>query len=215
MVPIGSVMPDSYASRVNGQDDRRARVRAYPITAFVIRARLFLSSYAPLFAIFAARAAPGTAATNQPTWPFVVALIISAVGFADAWWLIRGANRRNGIRVVPNHVQEQGAAVAGYLPTYLLPFIGSAPSTVGAWIGYGIYILVLFVVFLSSDFALVNPTLYLLGRRIARVTRERQPLQAGAPAREEEILLIAKHLPRPGEPINVTQLAGCWVEKGA
>ena len=85
----------------------------------------------------------------------------------------------------------------------------------GAWIGYGIYIVVLFVVFLGSDFALVNPTLYVLGRRVARVSRELQPVHAAAPTQEEQILVIAKHMPRPGQEINLTRLSGCWVEKEA
>lgn len=206
-------MVEPYAARVNGPDSRPSPARTYPVTAAVLRGRLFVSSYAPLFAIFAARTAPGTGDHDQPLWPFVVSLTVTVVGLSDGWWLVRGATRRSAIQVTPLVVEEQGAAVAGYLPTYLLPFIGLVPHTIGAWIGYGIYIVVLFVVFLGSDFALVNPTLYVLGRRVARVTREVQPAQAEEPTYEEQILVVAKHLPRPGQASRLTQLSGCWVEK--
>lgn len=208
-----SVVAGSYAAHVNGQDDRPSPARTYPLTAGVLRGRLFLSSYAPFFAILAARTAPGIGDRDQPLWPFLVSLAFTAVGFGDGWWLIRAATRRSAIRVIPLHVEEQGAAVAGYMPTYLLPFIGLAPNTVGAWIGYGIYIVVIFVVFLGSDFALVNPTLYVLGYRVARVTRELLPIHAGGPTQEQQVLVVAKHLPRPGQAINLTQLSGCWVQK--
>lgn len=198
---------------MDGLGSRYSPDRVYTVTAGVLRGRLFVSSYAPLFAILAARTAPGIGDRNQPLWPFVASLAITAIGLADGWVLIRGATRRSAIQVIPLHVDEQGAAVAGYLPTYLLPFIGPAPNTIGGWIGYGIYIVVLFVVFLGSDFALVNPTLYIFGRRVARVTREVQPVQAGALAYEEQILVVAKHLPRPGQAIKLTRLSGCWVEK--
>ncbi len=81
------------------------------------------------------------------------------------------------------------------------------------WIGYGIYLAVLFVVFLSSDFALVNPTLYILGRRVVRVARKVRPGDPSAEAQEELLLAITKKVPIPGRPINLTRLSGCWVEK--
>lgn len=149
-------MTSSYAARVSGQDEGVFTGRTYPLTTGVLRGRLFLSSYAPLFAILAARTAPGIGDRHLPLWPFVVSSSLALVGLADGWWLIGGAKRRGAIRVVPLHVEEQGAAVAGYLPTYLLPFIGLTPNTIGAWLGYGVYLIVLFVVFMSSDFALVN-----------------------------------------------------------
>lgn len=180
----------------------------------VVRGRLFLSSYAPLFAILAARTCPGIGDPGTPFWVFVVTLALTVVGVADAAWLLAGSGERNARSVTPVQVSEQGAAVAGYLPTYLLPFIGVGPQSTGGWIGYGIYLLVLFVVFLGSDFALVNPTLYLLGRRVTRVLIEQRSGDPGVPPRAVSILVVSRTVPRVAEPIRLTRLAGCWVQKG-
>lgn len=187
--------------------------RSHAVTAAALRGRLFLTSYAPLFAILAARTAPGIGGGSEALWPFITASVLMCIGFGDGWLLLHNAARRSPIRVIPTRVEEQGAAVAGYLPTYLLPFIGVTPGTVGGWIGYGIYLAVLFVVFLSSDFALVNPTLFVLGRRVVRVARDVRPADPSGEAHEETLLVVARHVPVPGRPIRVTQLSGCWVEK--
>ncbi len=174
---------------------------------------MFLTSYAPLFAILAVRTAPGIGAAGEPLWPFITSTALTCIGFGDGWWLLRGARRRGAIEVIPTRVEEQGAAAAGYLPTYLLPFIGSSPTTAGAWIGYGIYLAVLFVVFLSSDFALVNPTLYVLGRRVLRVTRIVRSIDPSQAPKSESLLVVTRSLLAPGNPVQLTRLSGCWVEK--
>lgn len=189
--------------------------REHALTDGVMRGRLFLSSYAPLFAILAARTSPWLGASGDPVWPSVASGVIAVIGFADGWWLIWASNHRGSISVVLLDVQDQGAAAAGYLPTYLLPFITSGSQSIGGWIGYGIYILILFVVFLGSDFAMVNPTLYVLGRRIARATIEQRSVDPDGAVERTEILVIARHLPRSGDTIRVTRLVGCWVEKEA
>jgi hypothetical protein len=53
--------------------------------------------------------------------------------------------------------------VAAYIATYLLPFIGFEVTGWRGLAALAIYFVVLFVVFMRSDLALVNPTLYLTG----------------------------------------------------
>ncbi len=206
------VVGRSYARRVTSPGGGDP-ARSHAVTGGVLRGRLFLTSYAPLFAILAARTAPGIGDSGEPLWPFMASAALMCIGLGDGWFLLRGAARRGAIEVTPTRVEEQGAAAAGYLPTYLLPFIGPNPGTVGGWIGYGIYLAVLFVVFLSSDFALVNPTLYVLGRRVVRVARNVRPVDPSAEAHEELLLVVTRNIPIPGRPINLTRLSGCWVEK--
>lgn len=200
---------------VSEPEDGPAAPRRHPLAAGVVQGRLFVSSYAPLFAILAARTCPGIGDPHEPLWPFVAASVLVVWGLADGVWLIRGSLRRAAVRAVLLDVHEQGAAVAGYLPSYLLPFVAATPRSAGAWIGYGIYFAVLFVVFLGSDFALVNPTLYVLGRRVVRATVERRPMQLGDPVVREQILVVARHLPAAGDAVRLVRLAGCWVDKGA
>lgn len=188
--------------------------RTHPVTSGVVRGRLFVSSYAPLFAILAARTCPGIGDPNEHLWPFVTALVLALLGIGDGLWLLRASTHRGAVQVVLHDIQEQGAAVAGYLPAYLLPFIASTPRSTGLWVGYGIYFIVLFTVFLASDFALVNPTLYLFGRRVVRASIDREPSHAGGARYQEEALVEAAHLPKAGETIRLTRLLGCWIEKG-
>ena len=178
-----------------------------------MRGRLFVSSYAPLFAILAARTCPWLNSADDPLWPFIVSAFVAVLGLLDGWWLVHASSRRGAISVVALGVQDQGTTAAGYLPTYLLPFVAPGAQSPGGWVGYGIYFAVLFVVFLGSDFALVNPTLYVLGRRVVRASVEQQQMNPQDPAVRREILVIARDLPRSGDTIRLTRLAGCWVEK--
>lgn len=81
--------------------------------------------------------------------------------------LLYNAQRAGGVYWTVTETTEQGAAVAGYLATYLLPLLAVG---VGGWrvtAAYGIYLAVLWVVYVRSDqLVLINPTLYLLRFRI-------------------------------------------------
>ena len=127
------------------------------------RARLFIVSYAPLGGMFAARFA------SQERWWLVVAFgLVALWGVIDALRLVRGASARSKRETTVDDVTDQGAAVSGYLATYLLPFLGNLPQSAGDWIAYGLYFLTAFVVYVRSDLALVNPTLYALGYRVLK-----------------------------------------------
>ena len=127
------------------------------------RARLFLVSYAPLALMFAARF------LASDRWQLATAFAIVGVwGFVDGWRLVRGASERSKRRVHVTKVTDQGGAVAAYLATYLLPFLGNLPSNWGDWIAYSLYFATALVVYVRSDLAVVNPTLYALGFRVVR-----------------------------------------------
>jgi hypothetical protein len=103
-------------------------------------------------------------------------------------------------------VRSQGAAVSGYLATYLLPFLATAPEGIGDWLAYAGYFLVALVVHVKSDLALVNPTLYLLGYRIAQASHanrqvlviSRDPLPNELTVRASQFLDVYV-IPRPPE----------------
>lgn len=184
------------------------------MAGLIARGRLFLVSYAPLFAIFAARSSP------DAWWPVSGAyvslalwLALTVIGVVDAVRLVKGTARKSGIDISLMEVREEGSSVAGYLAAYLLPFLGTGPSDVGDVVGYIIYFAVLFVVFVRSDFAVVNPTLYVLGRRVVRAERKVVSFGGGEQSRREEIFLVCTQLPHSGDTISATRLAGCWVMK--
>lgn len=124
--------------------------------------RLFVVSYAPLSLIFAVRLAPN--------WYWTIGFaVLAGWGLLDAWLLSRWPRSGASYTTKIDNVQDQSAAVSGYLATYLLPFLGNLPAKAGDAIAYVIYFFVAFAVFARSDLALINPTLYLLRWQVQRV----------------------------------------------
>lgn len=127
------------------------------------RGRLFVVSYAPLGLMFAARF------LAADRWQIALGFAVVAVwGLLDGWRLVSGAGRRSKHVATVEELVDQGGAVSGYLATYLLPFLGNLPQHYGDWIAYAVYFATALVVYVKSDLALVNPTLYALGYRVGR-----------------------------------------------
>lgn len=129
----------------------------------VIGTRLFLISYTPLWAIFAIR--------SQGVAEEIVFYVFTAWGLLDAFRTIEGGTRRSARHITFESISDQSSQVAGYLATYLLPFISGPPAGARAWAAYFVYFLVTWAIFIPSDLALVNPTLYILGWRLVAATR--------------------------------------------
>jgi hypothetical protein len=119
-------------------------------------------------------------------------LAIGVAGFVDAARLLHGVGRRGRHSVRFSVVADAGGAVAAYLATYLLPFISAPPTTAGDIAAYCVYFMVVFVIYIRSDMAFVNPTLYVLGRRVVDATREDNGRQ---------VLVVCKT--PPGERVDV------------
>jgi hypothetical protein len=133
----------------------------------LVRVRLFFVSYVPLWGMLAFRAAPA----NGWQWDGrAVAVIIfgtlAVCGFVDAVRLIRGSRKTSPRSLTFGEVNDQGGNAAGYLATYLLPFIGLIPQDWGDWAAYALYLLVALIVFIRTDLTFVNPTLYILNHRV-------------------------------------------------
>jgi hypothetical protein len=163
----------------------------------VARGRLFFASYAPLALIFAARSVP------RHWVGFVVWLSIALAGFIDGGRLVYGARRRDRRVVRFESISDVGGGVAAYLATYLLPFITSPVPTAGEVAAYVVYFTVVFVVYVRSDMAFVNPTLYVLGWRVVEAsTRVRR-----------RVLVVCRTVPEKGADTNVVDFLDVYVVK--
>lgn len=162
-----------------------------------LKARVLLSSYAPLNLILAAR-------IDSPA-PRVICFALFMIGFGDALRLTLLVSEKQSVPKTISGVRDSGSQVAGYLATYLLPLLAAPDPDTGDLIGYGIYALVIVVITLRSDLAHVNPTLYLLGWKVVTVTTA-----AGV-----EKYLICTNAPRSGDSIHVVPLYGVWHEVDA
>lgn len=155
------------------------------------RARLFLSSYAPLFAIAAIQ--------FDPRGLRLTCAGLAAAGLADAILLFRRSRKVAAARVItPVRVDDVGPEVAGYLATYLLPFVTVASPDWQDLVGYGLFLAVTLVIYVRSALVRVNPTFYLLGYRVFGVT-------VGT---EKRLWVVARHEPLVDQPITVRDAAG-------
>lgn len=112
-----------------------------------------------------------------------------ALGLMIVGLLLYNARRAGAVRWTVSDPREQGAAVAGYLATYLLPLLAITPGGWRVTAAYAIYLLVLYVVYIKSDsLVLINPTLYVLGYRIYDV----QTTVSTHPPSRRRVLLLTK-----------------------
>ena len=90
---------------------------------------------------------------------------------------------------------DAGGEVSGYLATYLLPFL-TVPNP-DAWdlAAYGIFILVAGLVYVRSGLMQINPTVYLLRRRVLRAT---MAVRGGT----RDVFVITRRERRAGETLK-------------
>lgn len=167
------------------------------ITIAAARLRLFVSSYAPAFVIFAVR-------FNG----FALRLCCGAValiGVADSATILRRAVRKTlPYEIAISSVEDVGGEVSGYLASYLLPFVTVSSPSPRDLVGYGIFLVVAAIVYVRSDLVRVNPTLYLFGYRVLSVTFGERGQQ----------YLITRRTPRPATPVSVVDVAGVLLATG-
>lgn len=130
--------------------------------------RLFLVAFAPLALILAIQTSCDWRSCQIRMYVFWLAAAWAAWGFVDAWRLPRGALRKGSIQAEFYDVQDQSGAIAAYLATFLLPFVGFELSTIQQVLGMLVFFLVVWAIFIQSDLAAINPTLYIFGYRIVR-----------------------------------------------
>jgi hypothetical protein len=175
------------------------------------RVRLFLVSYAPLWMMLALRALPDGVTlrwTGRPATGTIAFGALALWSFADGWRLVRGSQRRGAITMRFAEVRDEGGAAGGYLATYLLPLLAVTPQGPGDWAAYALYGAVAAVVFVRTDLALVNPTLYLFGWRVVSAVPE-----AHAAPRPAAVIVVCRDPSNLREPVDVVRLAGCLVTK--
>ena len=148
---------------------------------------LFLSAYAPMFAIAAVKWEGATLKIA------LVALFILAAAPMTLILLAAERQQHGDFRVV---TVDAGADLnAGFLATYLLPFVTTDTPSRNSLIAYGIFTWIVGLIFTRGSLGRVNPLLYILGFDIADVTTS-----------EGAFSLVTRHLPEPGDTIKATRL---------
>jgi len=143
----------------------------------------FLSSYAPLWVMLGLRFKPSGLRAGL----IVFGLICFAVA---ALLLIRRSDERPSNTTL-TITGDAGGEVSGYLAAYLLPFLTVDTPRVTDGLAYVIFVLVAGLVYVRSDLMQINPTVYILNRRVLRATI---PVGEGT----REVFVISRRNPRAG-----------------
>lgn len=127
------------------------------------RIRLFASSYAPLFVLLALR-------FNGIVLRSVLGAV-AGVFLIDTLRIVVFVPRRVGVNPLTiKTISDEGGQVAGYLATYLLPFLVLPSPSPTDLVAYALFLIIAGVVTVRSNLTFINPTLYLFGYRLVSIT---------------------------------------------
>ncbi len=154
----------------------------------LLPARFFISSYAPLFGIL----------TLRLDWrPVAIGCaVLALVGLGTALSLLRGLRGLQPDSYRTTTVVDRGPDVAGYVATYLLPFLTVAEPSARDLIAYSAFLLVSAVIYVRSSMMAINPILYLLGFRVSWITD----------SHGGEAFLISRSRPAPGTYVDAVEV---------
>jgi hypothetical protein len=124
---------------------------------------LFLSSYAPLFVVFALLDSFGRG------WPSVACVALAVVGVASAVTVFLASRRLapQPLEVATAQVRD-GDALA-YIATYLVPFSAITATTARERAALAVFVLLIAVLYIRAELFYVNPLLALAGYRLFQV----------------------------------------------
>jgi len=156
----------------------------------LIDIQLFFGSYAPLFILLGLRF-EGTALRIAC---FAIGVLCALdLGFI-MWQVGRSAPKKYRIE----RIEDRGSDVAGYLVTYLLPFLIVAQPSVWDLTAYALFIAIVGVIYVRSGLIYVNPLLYVVGYRLSSVVAIPFGAAAGPGL---DMMLISKQPPKAGQEI--------------
>jgi hypothetical protein len=122
----------------------------------------FLSSYAPLWVMLGLR--------FHPCWLRIGLIAFGlACGAYVAFVLLRSTDERPS-NIMLTIADDAGADVSGYLAAYLLPFLIAAEPNATDLLAYGIFVAVAGLIYVRSSLMQINPTVYLMNRKVLRAT---------------------------------------------
>jgi len=140
------------------------------------RIALFLSSYSPLFLIFGIL-------NGWSSWTSAVFYSIAAVsivGLYAYWVTLRGVTPYS-VRL--KSVSSRDSDVMAYIVSYLVPFLTVSFTEVASAVSFVIFIVVIGIIYVSSNMVYINPILNLRGYHLFEVEGEDEKVSA----------LISKH----------------------
>jgi membrane protein YdbS with pleckstrin-like domain len=137
----------------------------FPRMTIFAQLLLFISSFSPLFAVFALLDSLGSG------WPSRACAIVAAVGLLVPLIVIPVARKRispTSLNAVSSQIRD-GDTLA-YIATYLIPFAAIQAITGRERFALAIFVLMITVIYVRSELFYINPFLAIVGYRLFQVT---------------------------------------------
>lgn len=131
-----------------------------------VRLILFLSSYSPLFFIFA---------IQNPFKNVKISYALIAIGVMSIivlWYLLSLMGKIEPEYLVITQVNHKDGEAMSYIVTYLIPFLGIDFSKTDNWVSLLIMFGILAIIYINSNLIYTNPLLNLSGYHIFEVQCE-------------------------------------------
>jgi hypothetical protein len=152
----------------------------------------FISSYAPLFGVFALL---DTFGRGLPT---VVCIVIAIVGVFLPLVLLLAARKLAPQPLRVDSAQVRDGDALAYIATYLVPFAAIAASTARERGALGLFVLLVAILYIRSELFYINPMLALVGYRLFQVV---------TPAGASVVLLSRRRFLRSGIDVSARRLS--------
>ena len=127
---------------------------------------LFVSSYAPLLALFAILDSFG------PGWPSVLCAAIAALSVLALWvvWTLVGRSAGNWLVLVAS--RNRDSDVMAFFVTYVVPFAAAQDANARTRIALSVFAVVIAALYVRSAIFYVHPLLLLCGYHVFEATTE-------------------------------------------
>ncbi len=124
---------------------------------------LFLSSYIPLWVIFAIITLH---TMRNVSLGFMALAVLSLVGTVIFFRLVQ---RFEGIEMPVGVIRRKDSDTMSYIASYIIPFAATAFDKVEQVIALGVFLFVLCVVYVNSSMIHINPLLSLMGYNLYEI----------------------------------------------
>jgi hypothetical protein len=124
---------------------------------------LFLSSYVPLFVVFALLDSFGKG------WPTGACLILAALGLVALPLVFLVTHNLEPQRLKAETSQVRDGDALAYIATYLVPFAATTATTGRERAALGLFVLLIAVLYVRAELIYINPLLAIAGYRLFQI----------------------------------------------
>lgn len=132
----------------------------------LVQALLFLSSYSPLFCVFALLDTFGRG------WPTIVCLGLAVIGLVMLPVLFLVDRRTAGRPLKIQSLSSRDSDVLAYVASYLVPFASFATASHRQRAAVILFVVLIAVLYVRLQLFYVNPLLALVGYRVYQIATE-------------------------------------------